>query len=164
MANCDYAESYGWFLSRGNADASHGVYSKPNDSWYSKLALSFGNRSKAPTLQEGLKFEVLGRKKSWKYSDIWIWPNWRSGMTRIEVLSSYNPIPGKHSKKTSVTKIEKKRTSNRPLFFQGILTHMCVCLSVIKVVIVNNNQSIRFLVMLHKIEWVCTVLRISNLE
>ena len=26
VANCDYAESYGWFLSGGNADASHTVY------------------------------------------------------------------------------------------------------------------------------------------
>ena len=25
MADCDYAESYGWFLSGGNATASHAV-------------------------------------------------------------------------------------------------------------------------------------------
>ena len=32
VADCDYAESYGWFLSRGNADASHTVYLIPDDS------------------------------------------------------------------------------------------------------------------------------------
>ena len=26
VVDCDYAESYGWFLSGGNADASHAVY------------------------------------------------------------------------------------------------------------------------------------------
>ena len=49
---CDYAESYGWFLSRGNADASHAVYLIPDDSGYSGLALSFGIRSTALTVQE----------------------------------------------------------------------------------------------------------------
>ena len=28
----DYAESYGWFLSGGNADTSHAVYIVPDDS------------------------------------------------------------------------------------------------------------------------------------
>ena len=32
VADCDYAESCGWFLSRGNADASHAVYLLPDDS------------------------------------------------------------------------------------------------------------------------------------
>jgi hypothetical protein len=32
VVDCDYAESYGWFLSGGNADASHAVYIKPDDS------------------------------------------------------------------------------------------------------------------------------------
>ena len=40
----------------------------------------------------------------------------------------------------------------------------CLCMSVIKVVIVNNDQSIRCFVFLHKIEWVSMVLRILNLE
>ena len=31
-AACDYAESYGWFLSRENADASHTVYLKADAS------------------------------------------------------------------------------------------------------------------------------------
>ena len=35
---------------------------------------------------------------------------------------------------------------------------------VTKVVIFNNGQSIIFFVVLHKIEWVCFVLRILNLE
>ena len=39
-----------------------------------------------------------------------------------------------------------------------------VCLSVIKVVIVDKGQSIRFFVFLHKIEWLGVVLRILNLE
>ena len=62
MANCDYAESYGWFLSRGNADASHAVYLIADDSWYSGLALSFGIRSKALTVQEWWQFKVLRKK------------------------------------------------------------------------------------------------------
>ena len=37
---------------------------------------------------------------------------------------------------------------------------MCV----IKAVIVNNGQSIRFVVFLHKIEWIVMVLTILNLE
>ena len=37
-------------------------------------------------------------------------------------------------------------------------------LSVIKVVIVDNGQSIRLFIFLHKIEWVCMVLRILNLD
>ena len=41
---------------------------------------------------------------------------------------------------------------------------LCTCLYVIKVEIVNNGQSIRFFVLLHKIEWVCMVLKILNLE
>ena len=41
---------------------------------------------------------------------------------------------------------------------------MSVCVSFIKVVIVNNGQSIRFFVFLYKIEWVGIVLRILNLE
>ena len=41
---------------------------------------------------------------------------------------------------------------------------MYVCMSVIKVVIVDKSQSIRIIVILFKIEWVCMVLRISNLE
>ena len=50
-------------------------------------------------------------------------------MTRIEVLSSYNPITGFQGstvRNTSVTKIEKKRTSNTLLFSLGFLTHMSV--------------------------------------
>ena len=39
-----------------------------------------------------------------------------------------------------------------------------VCMSVIKVVIVNDGQSIRFFVFLHKIECVGVVLRTLNLE
>ena len=39
-----------------------------------------------------------------------------------------------------------------------------VCLYVTKVVIVDNGQSIRFFVFLHKLEWVGMVLRILNLE
>ena len=41
---------------------------------------------------------------------------------------------------------------------------MSVCLSVIKVVIVDNGQSIRFFVFLNEIDWVCMVLMILNLE
>ena len=52
MADCDYAESSGWFLSGGNADASHAVYLVPDDSGYSGLALSFGFRSKTLTVEE----------------------------------------------------------------------------------------------------------------
>ena len=52
MADSDYAESYGLFLSRGNANASHAVYLIPDDSGYSGLALSFGIRSKALMVQE----------------------------------------------------------------------------------------------------------------
>ena len=32
VGDCDYAESYGWFLSRGNVDASHAVYLVTDDS------------------------------------------------------------------------------------------------------------------------------------
>ena len=32
VVDCDYAESYGGFLSRRNADASHAVYIVPDDS------------------------------------------------------------------------------------------------------------------------------------
>ena len=32
VVDCDYAESYGQFLSGGNADASHAVYIVPDDS------------------------------------------------------------------------------------------------------------------------------------
>ena len=52
VANCGYAETYGRFLSGWNADASHAVYLEPDDSWYSGLALSFGIRSKALTVEE----------------------------------------------------------------------------------------------------------------
>ena len=52
VADCDYAESYGQFLSGGNADASHVVYIVPDDSLYSGLALSFGIRSKSLTVKE----------------------------------------------------------------------------------------------------------------
>ena len=52
VANSDYAESYGRFLSGWNTDASHAVYLKPADSWYSGLVLSFGIRSKALTVEE----------------------------------------------------------------------------------------------------------------
>ena len=48
-------------------------------------------------------------------------------MTRIEVLSSYNPIPsfqGDTVRNTSVTKIEKKKKSNKPFFSLGIFTHI----------------------------------------
>ena len=41
---------------------------------------------------------------------------------------------------------------------------MYVCLSVIKVVIVDIGHSIRFFVFLQKIEWLGMVLRILNLE
>ena len=51
-SDCDYAESYGQFLSGGNADASHAVYIVPDDSLYSGLALSFGIRSKSLTVEE----------------------------------------------------------------------------------------------------------------
>ena len=62
MADCDYAESYGWFLSRGKANASHVVYLTPDDSWYSGPALSFGIRSKDLTVQEWRQFNVLRKK------------------------------------------------------------------------------------------------------
>ena len=32
VVDCDYAESYGRFLSGGNADASHAVYIEPDNS------------------------------------------------------------------------------------------------------------------------------------
>jgi hypothetical protein len=32
VVDCEYAESYGQFLSGGNADASHEVYIVPDDS------------------------------------------------------------------------------------------------------------------------------------
>ena len=32
VVDCDYAESCGWFLSGGNADASHAVYIVKDDS------------------------------------------------------------------------------------------------------------------------------------
>ena len=32
VVDCDYAESYGAFLSGGNADANHAVYIVPDDS------------------------------------------------------------------------------------------------------------------------------------
>ena len=32
VVHCDYAESYGRFLSGGNADVSHAVYIVPDDS------------------------------------------------------------------------------------------------------------------------------------
>ena len=41
---------------------------------------------------------------------------------------------------------------------------MSVCVSVIKIVIVDNGQSIRFFVFLHQTEWAGMVLRILNLE
>ena len=41
---------------------------------------------------------------------------------------------------------------------------MCVCMSVTKVVIVNNGRSTRFFVFLHKIEWVGMVLSLLNPE
>ena len=47
----------------------------------------------------------------WKHSDILIWPNWWPGVTSIEVLSSYQPVPGFQGgtvSHTSVTKMEKK--------------------------------------------------------
>ena len=47
MVDCDYAESYGWFISGGNADASHAVYIVPDNSYYSSLGLSFGIRTKS---------------------------------------------------------------------------------------------------------------------
>ena len=52
VVDCDYAESYGWFLSGGNADASHTVYIVPDDSEYSGLAVSFGIRSKSLMVEE----------------------------------------------------------------------------------------------------------------
>ena len=59
VADCDYAESYGWFLFGGNAYASHAVYLVPDDSWYWGLALSFGIRSKALTVEEISQFKVF---------------------------------------------------------------------------------------------------------
>ena len=47
MGDCDFAESYKWFLSGGNAYASDAVYIVPDDSLYSGLTLSFGIKSKA---------------------------------------------------------------------------------------------------------------------
>ena len=47
---------------------------------------------------------------AWKYSDILIWPNWWPGVTRIEMLSSYNPISGFQGgtvRHTAVTKMKK---------------------------------------------------------
>ena len=32
VADCDYADSYGWFLSVGNDNASHEAYLVPDDS------------------------------------------------------------------------------------------------------------------------------------
>ena len=52
VVDCDYAESYGRFLSGGNADASHVVYIVPDDCCYSGLALSFGIRLKSLTVEE----------------------------------------------------------------------------------------------------------------
>ena len=34
VVDCDYTESYGRFLSWGNADTIHAVYKVPDDSWY----------------------------------------------------------------------------------------------------------------------------------
>ena len=54
----------------------------------------------------------LSKKRSPNYGDIWIWPNWWPGVTRIEVLASYNPIPGFQGgtvRHTTVTKMEKIR-------------------------------------------------------
>ena len=112
VANCDYAESYGRFLSGGNATASHTVYILPDDSWYSGLALSFGIRSKSLTVEEKWPFKVFQKIISWKQSDILIWPNWWPGVTRIEVLSSYKPVTGFQGGtvgQTAVTKMEKIR-------------------------------------------------------
>ena len=52
VVDCDYTESYGRFLSGGNADASHTVYIVPDDSWYSGLALSFGISLKSLSVEE----------------------------------------------------------------------------------------------------------------
>ena len=52
VVDCDYAESYGRFLSGENTDASHAVYIVPDDSWYSDLAFRFGIRSKSLTVEE----------------------------------------------------------------------------------------------------------------
>ena len=49
---CDYAETYGRFISGGNADASPAVYIVPGNSSYSGLAFSFGIMSKSLTVEE----------------------------------------------------------------------------------------------------------------
>ena len=86
------------------------IYLVPEYRWYSVLALSFGIRSKTLTVKEIWQFKVFQKIIAWKYSNDWIWPNWWPGVTRIEVLSSYNPIPGFQEgtvRHTAVTNIEK---------------------------------------------------------
>ena len=51
---------------------------------------------------------------------------------------------------------------NTVLVIESPYPFVCVCMCVIKVVIVDNGQSIRFFVFLHKVEWVCMVLRVSK--
>ena len=66
-----------------------------------------GQKLKWLRIYDNLKFFKI---IVWKYSDIWIWPNWWPGVTRIEVLSSYNSIPGFPGgtvRHTAVTKMEK---------------------------------------------------------
>ena len=46
----------------------------------------------------------------------------------------------------------------------SVCMYVCVCMSVIKVLIVDNGQSIMFFVFFHETEWVNMVLRILNLE
>ena len=69
------------------------------------------SRSKPLTVEDYWQFKVCKKKKSWKYGDIWSWPNWWPGVTRIEVLPSYNPIPGFQvgTVRLTVTKTEKIR-------------------------------------------------------
>ena len=71
---------------------SRSIYLIKDDSWYWGLALSFEIRSKALTVEEVWLLKFFKRKSIWKLSDNCIWPNWWPGVTRIKVLSSYNPV------------------------------------------------------------------------
>ena len=59
------------------------------------------------------------------YSSVWIKDQPTRGKLGAVQLQSNTRLPVKHIKEHFSHKYWEKRTSNRPLFFLGILTHMC---------------------------------------
>ena len=77
---------------------------------------------------DSLKFVKKRSQKSW---DIWIWPNWWPVVTRIEVLPSYNPIPGFQEgtvRHTLVTKTEKKGHQISHFFPRHFNPYIYICI------------------------------------